>query len=122
MNRMQAASEGKDRYFTGKPCKAGHLSERYVSTGQCVECLKAYSKNHQRTVNNLRAGHLKSATFTGTPDQIQALRDYWSMIGGATVADKVLDVQPPPQDPDWVYQQHVRIHGEAVAKQLHGRK
>lgn len=27
------------RYFTGKPCKRGHLSERYLSTRGCVECL-----------------------------------------------------------------------------------
>lgn len=26
------------RYFTGKPCKRGHVAERYVSTRTCVEC------------------------------------------------------------------------------------
>lgn len=27
------------RYFTGKPCKRGHVAERYLSTRGCVECL-----------------------------------------------------------------------------------
>lgn len=26
------------RFFTGQPCEAGHIAERYRSTGQCVVC------------------------------------------------------------------------------------
>lgn len=29
---------GVTRYFTGKPCKHGHLSERNTKSGQCYEC------------------------------------------------------------------------------------
>lgn len=25
-------------YFTGKPCKRGHIAYRFKSTGTCVEC------------------------------------------------------------------------------------
>lgn len=28
-------------YFTGKPCKYGHVAQRYVSSSECVECRKA---------------------------------------------------------------------------------
>jgi hypothetical protein len=35
----QAFEAGKKRYFTGEPCAAGHLAERYVSNGGCIECL-----------------------------------------------------------------------------------
>jgi len=27
------------RFYTGKPCKQGHVCERYVANGSCVECL-----------------------------------------------------------------------------------
>ena len=27
-------------YITGKPCRRGHVGERYVSTGNCVQCLR----------------------------------------------------------------------------------
>ena len=27
-----------DRYFSGKPCKRGHISERLASTKACIEC------------------------------------------------------------------------------------
>lgn len=39
--RSEAKAAGLTRYFTGKPCPAGHVSARMVSSGACVECLKA---------------------------------------------------------------------------------
>ena len=37
-----AAREAGERFFdTGFPCKEGHISKRYASTGQCVECMTA---------------------------------------------------------------------------------
>ena len=37
----QEAIEQNSKYFTGRPCKRGHVSERYKS-GQCIECEKTY--------------------------------------------------------------------------------
>jgi hypothetical protein len=34
----EAKSKGLKRYFTGKPCVHGHISERRVSTLTCIEC------------------------------------------------------------------------------------
>ncbi|MFY8211054.1 MAG: hypothetical protein ACOVLB_00075 [Candidatus Nanopelagicus sp.] len=36
--RQQAINEGKDTYCTGKPCKRGHIAERFTKTHTCVEC------------------------------------------------------------------------------------
>lgn len=41
INRKEAARLGLQRYFTGKPCKHGHVSERYVASKQCVSCASA---------------------------------------------------------------------------------
>lgn len=38
MTRSEAKAQGLKRYFTGKPCKRGHVSERRVSTGICLHC------------------------------------------------------------------------------------
>ena len=35
-----AKAAGEMFYFTGKPCKHGHISKRYVSTQICYECGK----------------------------------------------------------------------------------
>ncbi|HCJ30866.1 MAG TPA: hypothetical protein DHV63_16610 [Pseudomonas sp.] len=39
--RSDAKSAGLKRYFTGEPCIHGHLSERLVSTRQCIACKRA---------------------------------------------------------------------------------
>lgn len=36
--RKEAKALGLKRYFTGKPCKWGHISERSTSDGQCFGC------------------------------------------------------------------------------------
>ncbi|HFT9902344.1 TPA: hypothetical protein ACGTKE_001157 [Escherichia coli] len=38
ITRIDAAKRGLKRYYTGKPCKHGHDSERWVYNGHCVEC------------------------------------------------------------------------------------
>ncbi len=38
ITRKIAREQGLIRYFTGKPCKHGHVAERMVSNKQCVEC------------------------------------------------------------------------------------
>jgi len=37
ISKTEAKSRGLKRYFTGKPCKRGHVSERYMS-GACITC------------------------------------------------------------------------------------
>lgn len=39
MTRRQAHARGEVRFYTGKPCKHGHVAYRYVSTGACITCL-----------------------------------------------------------------------------------
>lgn len=38
LTRSEAKARGLKRYFTGKPCPKGHVTERRVSTCACVEC------------------------------------------------------------------------------------
>jgi len=42
--RAAAAAAGSVRYMPTVPCKRGHLAERYVSTGACVDCLQRFSR------------------------------------------------------------------------------
>lgn len=38
IDRQTAKSLGLKRYFTGNPCKKGHVAERWVSSLTCIEC------------------------------------------------------------------------------------
>lgn len=39
ISRKNAKEHGLIKYFTGKPCKNGHVDERYVSGFACITCL-----------------------------------------------------------------------------------
>lgn len=39
VTREEAITRQSARYFTGKPCKRGHISERYTKMAACIECL-----------------------------------------------------------------------------------
>lgn len=38
ISRKDAQASGLKRYFTGKPCKHGHVAERLVSDRKCIDC------------------------------------------------------------------------------------
>jgi len=38
ISRKEAKSQGLKRYFTGKPCKRGHIAERGVCNSGCISC------------------------------------------------------------------------------------
>lgn len=38
VTRLEAAKAGLNRFYTGKKCKHGHDSERWVHNGACVKC------------------------------------------------------------------------------------
>ena len=41
MERAQARSLGRTRYWTGRQCVNGHLAPRYVTSGACSLCVAA---------------------------------------------------------------------------------
>ncbi len=38
ISRKQAKANSLKRYYTGKPCKHGHIAERRIHDGACCEC------------------------------------------------------------------------------------
>lgn len=60
--RDEAKIRGDLRYFTGKPCKKGHISERSVSNGLCLECVKERmaTRRKLRSKEQLITDHEKS--------------------------------------------------------------
>lgn len=79
VTRKQAKERGLKKYFTGKPCKWGHVCERETVWGTCQECMKIKSLTQsiisegimrKKDVNSLRekCKNLGLKTyFTGNP-------------------------------------------------------
>jgi len=69
----EAYAAGRIRYFTGEPCSAGHVDERYVRGGHCITCHRLAAR---------------------------AERDRLRHAGLPTRAPKRLAADPRPDDPD----------------------
>lgn len=39
IERAEAKAKGLNTYFTGRPCRNGHLTYRYTLSGSCSECI-----------------------------------------------------------------------------------
>lgn len=48
-NRVDAVKTRSSRYFTGEPCSKGHVSDRYASSGNCIECASERSAKYAPT-------------------------------------------------------------------------
>jgi hypothetical protein len=81
ISRAEAKASGATRYFTGKPCKHGHVVYRNTSDGGCVECTSIKKRRYreiaaknrelsdQEKVSKLRSDALAtgSGTYLGRP-------------------------------------------------------
>lgn len=45
--RREAIEAGESYYFTGKPCKHGHISKRHVVSCSCYECERAFAQKEE---------------------------------------------------------------------------
>jgi len=48
ITRKEAKEQGLKHYFTGKPCKHGHVVERYVSSKKCKKCSSEYNRTSEK--------------------------------------------------------------------------
>jgi hypothetical protein len=46
ISRAEAKRRGLKTYFTGRPCKRGHVSERRVGSQTCVECERQWRNDN----------------------------------------------------------------------------
>jgi len=61
VTRAAAKAVGAKRYFTGKPCPKGHISERYLSKGNCAACLRSQVRDREKAKAYSRAYHAAKA-------------------------------------------------------------
>lgn len=94
VSREIAARTALKRYYTGRPCRRGHDSERYTSTGNCCECsarpvgmfIRMSVEVHQGDRLNVEAyvNALRMARnldgLESRPDASADEIEYWKMI------------------------------------------
>ena len=88
ITRKQAQIAGLPRYFTGKPCKQGHIAERYTGNKTCCLCgnatankAKSQNRDKYRAMFNewQRNNPDKTKTYTRKYlDKNQGKRNLWT--------------------------------------------
>ena len=73
LTKKQAREQGLKHYFTGKPCKHGHVSKRYVSTGQCFCCVSEHDKQW-REANPEKSRAKSNKWKRANPERVDELR------------------------------------------------
>lgn len=81
-----AVSEGLKRYFTGDPCVRGHLSERYVKDGKCVECIRLKNAKN-RAVKAEYYRIYRSELYERKADEARAYSARWRKENPTRYAD-----------------------------------
>ena len=86
ISREAALAAGLKRYFTGRPCKRGHVAERYVmSGGACCECVRLAvradmtpeqreKRNASHRVENMTATRIKAKRARGRFENLTPAR------------------------------------------------
>jgi hypothetical protein len=77
--REEAKKTGSKYYFTGQPCKHGHIAPRKTK-GSCVECLKAEWEKGNQT----RAEYFKQ--YNQSDAGVKAKREYYERNKEAVIA------------------------------------
>jgi hypothetical protein len=57
--RQDAIARGLPTYFTGKPCKHGHVAERRTDSSDCFDCIAVY-KARRRPSRTLKQNRLRN--------------------------------------------------------------
>lgn len=88
-----------ETFFTGKPCRNGHLSERDVKTGLCVECT--------------RARNARSSWASRNPEKRRAaVKKYRDANREKCIAASLRSIAKKPQVAKaWVEQNRVKVRG-----------
>lgn len=73
ITRKQAKAEGLKFYFTGVPCRNGHIAERKIKKSECLECVRMYNRE-KRYVRKERNPFTQSEIRREATKQAAAIR------------------------------------------------
>lgn len=71
--RKEAAALGLAHFYTGKACKYGHVAQRFVASGACMQC----NKENARMFARVKQGGTVRVILEGLhAEDAAAIRDY----------------------------------------------
>lgn len=91
ISRSDAKAKGLARYFTGKPCKHGHVAFRRTINGVCCVCLLAIEKRHRESHREAFRAKWRKATLGARkrdPEKVRLKANNWSRANRTKEAER----------------------------------
>lgn len=101
----EAREIGSPRYFTGKPCKHGHVAPRWTATCSCWECQRCQQFDYDRTEQRRRKQREYSAKVEQRPTRI-AYNKKWLAENNARLCANYR-AQKVRATPPWLTDEHL---------------
>lgn len=128
LTRADAFEIGSTKYFTGQPCKHGHVAERYTTTCVCTVCHQQANAK-QMVRSTLRLQNVTPLTVKAHRDDHVTIEHFaWQLLtargiklpppGPAGHAPAPTPDQPPLDINAQRWQMWTRLHGETIARQM----
>lgn len=89
MTRTQAAAAGHKKYWTGRPCSKGHVSQRYVTSGVCCSCAVKAQARYNRKISAMQRGDVVEVVVSAHPDDAGAIREFAEALAAARALDSM---------------------------------
>jgi hypothetical protein len=84
ISRKDAKASGLKYYFTGKPCKNEHISERLVSCKNCIQCFKDWKSENKEKVRDAYKKWRKN-----NPEKARLKNKIWAEKNPEKVKEKI---------------------------------
>lgn len=114
IKRFEAITLGFTHYFTGKPCKHGHIEQRRVNDRVCMQCDLIYQKKIYKS-NPEKAKKRRLETYERTKEKHLAQKRVYRQANRAKVnaLAKAYKVRKKNRIPKWVDKDHMWLIKEA---------
>lgn len=88
ITRKEAKAIGLKNYFTGEPCKYGHIDLRKVDSGQCIECKRIATRLWREKEDKDKFKNRKTAKDTPTVEYLLSFFIYNKSSGELVWKDR----------------------------------
>lgn len=117
----EARAVGATRFFTGKPCKRGHVALRRASDNACVACVYEKGREWQND-NKDKVRKANKLWRDNNPEKMAALNKAWRTNNPAKTAARVRKYQAEKRNaaPKWLTsQQKLEIDHKYLLARIH---
>lgn len=91
ISRQNAKNMGMTKYYTGEPCKRGHIVQRYIHTGACTQCQAEAIRRAKIARNTLLLSNMRKLEFTVDINLVKPITD---MVEAFVLAHRLMEPEP----------------------------